>query len=81
MSKVLGAAWEGGRHRTRLCGVLAVAAAAAAFVPWVSTESAQPRGKGNEQRGDKLLFFAADGLMQNRVESYASQVPGFRAAA
>ena len=80
MSKLLGAVWDDGRHRTRLFGTLAVVAAAAAFVPWVSTETAQPHGKGKDQRADKLLFFASDGLMQNQVEKYANQgaLPGFR---
>jgi 2',3'-cyclic-nucleotide 2'-phosphodiesterase (5'-nucleotidase family) len=80
MSKVMGAVTAGGRHRMRLVGALTAIVVAAGFVPWVSTESAQPHGSGHDQRGDKLLFFASDGMMQNRVETYADQgaVPGFR---
>jgi hypothetical protein len=80
MSKVMGAVTVGGRHRLRLVGVLAAIVVAAALVPWVSTETAQPHGSGHDQRGDKLLFFASDGLRQDAVERYADQgaVPGFR---
>jgi 2',3'-cyclic-nucleotide 2'-phosphodiesterase (5'-nucleotidase family) len=80
MSKVLGAVTDGGRHRMRVIGALVVLVVAVGLVPLVSTETAQPTGPGHEQRGDKLLFFAADGLVQNRVEDYADRgaVPGFR---
>jgi hypothetical protein len=73
MSKVMGAVTVGGRHRLRLVGVLAAIVVAAALVPWVSTETAQPHGSGHDQRGDKLLFFASDGLRQDAVERYADQ--------
>ena len=61
---------------------VAAAVVAAALVPWVSADTARPTGWGHgDDRGeDKLLFFAADGLVQNSIEKYAGQgaVPGFR---
>jgi 2',3'-cyclic-nucleotide 2'-phosphodiesterase (5'-nucleotidase family) len=82
MSKDVLAAATGGRMRW--IGLLAALVIAAALVPWVSAETAQPHGWGHghsNDRGDKLLFFASDGLMQQSVEKYADQgaVPGFRA--
>jgi 2',3'-cyclic-nucleotide 2'-phosphodiesterase (5'-nucleotidase family) len=65
----------------RAMAALAVVLAAVAFVPLLGADAAQPHGWGHDEgRNDKLLFFAADGLTQNRVEDYADQgaVPGFR---
>ena len=83
MSKDVLAAIGGGR-RMRWIGLLAAMVIAAALIPWVSAETAQPHGGGNghsDDRGeDKFLFFASDGLMQQSVEKYADQgvTPGFR---
>ena len=83
MSKDVLAAIGGGR-RMRWIGLLAALVIAAALIPWVSAETAQPHGWGNghsDGRGnDKFLFFASDGLMQQSVEKYADQgvTPGFR---
>ena len=65
----------------RAMAALAVVLAAVAFVPLLGAVAAQPHGWGHDSgRNDKLLFFAADGLTQSRVETYADQgiVPGFR---
>src|SRR5262245_61929284 len=83
MSKDVLAAIGSGR-RMRWIGLLAGLVIAAALVPWVSAETAQPSGWGHghgHDRGDgKFLFFASDGLMQQSVEKYADQgvTPGFR---
>jgi 2',3'-cyclic-nucleotide 2'-phosphodiesterase (5'-nucleotidase family) len=58
--------------------VVVAVAAAAAVAPWVGAQAApRPALAG---AGDKLLFFAADGLRQDAVARYARQgaVPGFR---
>ena len=65
----------------RAMAALAVVLAAVAFVPLLGADAAQPHGWGHDEgRNDKLLFFASDGLTQNRLETYADQgaVPGFR---
>ena len=61
MSKDVVAAISGGR-RMRWIGLLAALVIAAAVIPWVSAETAQPHGGGHsDDRGeDKFLFFAAD---------------------
>jgi 2',3'-cyclic-nucleotide 2'-phosphodiesterase (5'-nucleotidase family) len=80
MSKDVLAATIGGR-RTRMIGLLAAVVMAVGLVPWVSAETAQPHGWGHsDDRDDKFLFFAADGMMQQSIERYADQgvAPGFR---
>src|SRR5687768_11381307 len=61
--------------------VLVATIVALALVPLVGAEAHRGGGShGGDGRNDKLLFFAADGLTQNRVAQYADQgkVPGFR---
>jgi hypothetical protein len=80
MSKDVLAATIGGR-RTRMIGLLAAVVMAVGLVPWVSAETAQPHGWGHsDDRDDKFLFFAADGMIQQSIERYADQgvAPGFR---
>ena len=73
-----------GTARAVVAGLaLVVLVVAVGLVPLISTETARPTGwgYGHDRRGDdKLLFFAADGLVQNRIEEYADRggVPGFR---
>ena len=72
-----------GRRRTRVVGMLAAAAVAAGLtVPWVGAEAARTGGHHGHHGDDrgKLLFFASDGLVQNRVEEFADDgdTPGFR---
>jgi 2',3'-cyclic-nucleotide 2'-phosphodiesterase (5'-nucleotidase family) len=62
-------------------GAALIAVVVLALVPLVGAEA--HRGGhhgGGDGRGDKLLFYASDGLVQNRVEQYADDgvVPGFR---
>jgi 2',3'-cyclic-nucleotide 2'-phosphodiesterase (5'-nucleotidase family) len=82
MSKDVLVATIGGGRRMRMIGLLAAAVIAAALIPWVSAETAQPHGWGHgDNRGeDKFLFFASDGLMQQSIERYSDQgvTPGFR---
>jgi 2',3'-cyclic-nucleotide 2'-phosphodiesterase (5'-nucleotidase family) len=81
MNRDVLAATIGGGRRVRMIGLLAAVVMAIGLVPWVSAETAQPHGWGHsDDRGDKLLFFASDGLMQQSVEKYADQgvAPGFR---
>ncbi len=77
---LLGSNGGGRRMRARLA--VAAAIVVAAFVPWVGAEaSGGGHGHGRDDgRDDKLLFFAADGLRQDKVAAYADQgaVPGFR---
>ncbi len=80
MSKDVLGATIGGR-KMRMIGLLAAVVMAIGLVPWVSAETAQPHGWGHsDDRDDKFLFFASDGLMQQSVEKYADQgvAPGFR---
>ena len=82
MNKDVAVGGNRGGRRMRVAIAAAAAVVAAALVPWVSADTARPTGWGHgDDRGeDKLLFFAADGLVQNSVEKYADQgaVPGFR---
>jgi len=61
-----------------LAGVAVLAVLVGAGAAWPSAQ--QGGGGHGEGRDDKLLFFAADGLVQDGVEKYARQgfVPGFR---
>jgi 2',3'-cyclic-nucleotide 2'-phosphodiesterase (5'-nucleotidase family)/predicted AlkP superfamily phosphohydrolase/phosphomutase len=72
-----------GRRRTRIVGVIAAAAVAAGLtVPWVGAEASRTGGHHGHHAKDsgKLLFFASDGLVQNRVEEFSDDgdTPGFR---
>ena len=74
------------RHgRRRVATVLAAAALLVSFGPALGVDAAPShRGGGSghsgDDRSDKLLFFASDGMRQDAVEAYAKQgvVPGFR---
>ena len=73
-----------GRRRTRVVGAIAaVSVAAGLTVPWVGAEASKTGWHhghhGNDESG-KLLFFASDGLVQNRVEEFSDDgdTPGFR---
>ena len=77
MSKLVQARDNFGRRRLRAVGALAAALLAAGLMPWDGADAARERGS----RADELLFFAADGLQQDRVARYARRrgvVPGFR---
>ena len=73
-----------GRRRTRVIGTMAAAAVAAGLtVPWVGAEASKTgwhHGHHGDDESGKLLFFASDGLVQNRVEEFADDgdTPGFR---
>jgi 2',3'-cyclic-nucleotide 2'-phosphodiesterase (5'-nucleotidase family) len=71
-----------GRRRTRAAtALIAAAVVAAGLAPWVGAEANGGGGHGRGQdRDDKLLFFAADGLRQDKLARYADRraVPGFR---
>jgi 2',3'-cyclic-nucleotide 2'-phosphodiesterase (5'-nucleotidase family) len=70
------------RHRTR-AGVVATLAFVACLASWIGTpadaSSATPGHAGHAGTSDTLLLFAADGLRQDIVETYADEgvVPGF----
>ena len=66
------------RAASVLAGVAVLAVLVGAGAAWPSAQ--QGGGGHGEGRDDKLLFFAADGLVQDGVEKYARQgfVPGFR---
>jgi 2',3'-cyclic-nucleotide 2'-phosphodiesterase (5'-nucleotidase family) len=59
---------------------IALALVVAIALVGVSSGSAAAPSKSGGDRDHKLLFFASDGLVQDRVEKYADQgaVPGFR---
>lgn len=63
-------------------GAVVLLVAALALVPLVGADAHRGHhdGQGNDGRNDKLLFFASDGLSQQRVAQYADDgvVPGFR---
>ncbi|MET0145319.1 MAG: 5'-nucleotidase C-terminal domain-containing protein [Ilumatobacteraceae bacterium] len=72
------------RTRRRIIGSVAVAGAVAVMVPWGSASvgasiTAPPAQTVSGELSDKMLYFAADGLVQDRVEDFAKQglVPGF----
>ena len=73
-----------GRRRTRIVGAMATAAVAVGLtVPWVGAEASKTgwhHGHHGDDDSGKLLFFASDGLVQNRVEEFADDgdTPGFR---
>ena len=68
MSKVVSEGTGSGARRRRVTGLLVVAVAAAAgLVPLVGAEAGgHGRGHGDGRDVDKLLFFASDGLRQDR---------------
>ena len=48
-------------------GAVLVSVVALALVPWVGADAHRGHhGGGDDGRGDKLLFFASDGLVQDR---------------
>ena len=71
------------RHGRRRFAVVAAAALLVSFAPAIGVD-ASPSHRGvvrhSDDRTDKLLFFASDGLRQDAVEQYAKKgvVPGFR---
>jgi len=81
MSKLVSAESNVGRRRARAAGLLTAAVLAAGLLPWDGAEAAPERDSHGDDRGDGLLFFAADGLRQDTLAKYArnGRVPGFRA--
>ena len=72
---------SGGRvRRTRLLGLLAACVVGLGLVPWVGAEAHRGGGQHGGDRDGKLLFFAADGMVQSTIDRYADQgkLPGFR---
>ena len=67
--------WRSGRRRV---AVLTAVALIVGFAPRAGI-AAPGAGGDEDDRDDKLLFFAADGLRQDAVEAYANDgaVPGF----